>query len=58
MGCRWQKSYRKTALAAHLCGLVFVCSDFATWSKSDLHKMITAMQQKVSGSESSVSKRV
>jgi hypothetical protein len=46
------KELQQNRLAAHLCGLVFVCSNFATWSKSDLKKMMEAMRQKVSGSES------
>ncbi len=46
------KELQQNRLAAHLCGLVFVCSNFATWSKSDLKKMMEVMRQKVSGSES------
>ncbi|MBK8659986.1 MAG: hypothetical protein IPN22_14245 [Bacteroidetes bacterium] len=45
------KDLQQNHLAAHLCGLVFVFSDFAAWSKIDLKHLVAAMHEKTVGSE-------
>ncbi len=45
------KDLQQNYLAAHFCGLVFVFSDFARWTKSDLNNLVAAMREKTAGSE-------